>query len=241
MKRIHLVAAVTLVAFLSTLLPAGGAWAAKKKPKVDPNAAPSVTTGSLQITCTVTGAQYEIDEGSDTAMKGATPVAAPITLPPGPHTIRVSKEGFLPFSDVFDVAAGQTTEVEVDMVLYSGTLQVDATPAPVQVQIDEKAMGAAPVKADLSIGEHVVRLSKPGYVEEVRKVFLKTGQATDLSVKLVAIAEVQRRTGGGPIYKAWWFWTILGAVAAGVVVPTAVVLSRPKTTQQKADAVFTLP
>ena len=40
-------------------------------------------------------------------------------------------------------------------------------------------------------------------------------------------AEVQVAAAGEPIYKKWWFWTVLGAVAAGVVIPT-VILTRGK-------------
>ena len=200
--------------------------AAPKKKKVGA-AEPGPTTGSVVITCPVEGATWMVDEGTDYALKGVTPVNEPIPLPPGPHTIRVSKEGYLPFSDVFDVAVGQTTEVEVDLVLYSGRLQVTASPEGVDVEVDGKPLGRAPQSAELAIGEHVVRLSKAGYVEEVRKVTVKTGLTTELNVKLIPVAEAQRRAGGGPIYKKWWFWSVIGAAVAGVVVPS-VLLTRPK-------------
>ena len=232
-------AVLACLALVASWLPASAGG--KKKTVAAPVDAQSSTQGSLRIVCPVAGAQYEIDEGTDTAVHGQTPSATPVPLPKGPHTIRVSKEGYLPYSDVFDITAGQVTELEVDMVLYSGKLRVEATPAPVQVQVDEKDQGPAPIELDLSIGEHVVRLSKAGFVEEVRRVAIKTGQTADLSVKLLAVAEVQRRAGGDPIYKKWWFWSIAAAVVAGVVVPTTVLLTRPKTGTAKPDTTIPLP
>ncbi|MBM4394964.1 MAG: PEGA domain-containing protein [Deltaproteobacteria bacterium] len=217
------VAVLTCAAFLASMAPlaAAGAPRGKRPPPAE------TPKGTLVIACEVEGATWEIDEGSASARSGTTPQSEPIPLEPGPHTIRVSKEGHLPFSDVFDIAAGQATEVEVDLVLYSGRLRVTATPEAVEVEVDGKRLGLAPQTMELSIGEHVVRLSKPGYVEEVRRASIRTGHVTDLSVKLMPLVEAQRRAGGGPIYKKWWFWSVAAVVVAGVVVPT-VLLTRPK-------------
>lgn len=191
-----------------------------------PSPPPKPTKGELLLSCPVEGASFVIDEGTGSEVRGTTPISKPIELEPGAHTIRVSRDGYLPFSDVFDIVAGQTTEVDVDLVLYSGRLRAEASPGPVEVIVDGKSWGIAPVSIELSIGEHVVRLIRDGYVEEVRKVNIKTGQTTELSVTMVPLEVAQQAQGGGPIYKKWWFWTILGAVAAGVAIPTAVVLTR---------------
>ena len=234
MKRLRTVSAATCVAFLASMVPGGVALAKPKKPEPAAPAPPGAVPGRLRIQCPVDGARYEIDEGTDGAVKGMTPLAEPLALPAGTHTIRVSKEGFLPYSDVFDIAIGSTTEIEVDMALYSGRLRVDAQPVPVEVNVDGKPWGPAPVTVELSIGEHVIRLTKAGYVEEVRKASIKTGQTTDLAVKLLPEAEVEVAAAGEPIYKKWWFWTVLGAVAAGVVIPT-VILTRAKAEPARFD------
>ncbi len=227
MKRLRIVSAATCAMFLASMVPWGVALAKPKKPEPPAPVTSTSVQGRLRIQCPVDGARWEIDEGTDGAVKGMTPLGEPLALPAGTHTIRVSKEGFLPYSDVFDVTPGGTTEIEIDMALYSGRLRVDAQPVPVEVNVDGKPWGPAPVTVELSIGEHVIRLTKPGYVEEVRKTAIKTGQTTDLAVKLLPEAEVQVAAAGEPIYKKWWFWTVLGAVAAGVVIPT-VILTRGK-------------
>jgi len=195
-------------------------------------------TGTLEIICGVDGARYVLDEGQTASLEGITP-AESIELPVGPHTIRVSKEGYLPFSEVFDIEAGYMTEMEVELVLYSGRLRVTATPPPVEIQVDGKVMGSVPVETDISIGEHVVRLSKPGYVEEIRRVGIMTGRTTELDVTLLPIEEVQKAA-GGKIHKKWWFWTVLVTVAAGVVIPS-VLLTRKGSEPAPHDAEVILP
>lgn len=217
--------AVALLCCLGLLTPSLAAAAPRAK---GPRTAPAASrdeAGTLVLVCTVDGAEFVIDEdrGED-AVRATTPVTRPIRLSAGTHTLRVSKEGYLPYSEVFDIAAGESTEVEADLVLYSGTLKVTATPDGVQVQVDGTVQGEAPVEARVSIGEHVVRLSRPGYVDEVRRVAVKTGQSTDLAVRLVPMAEAERAATRSAFWKQWWFWTVVGtvvagAVAAGVAVP----------------------
>lgn len=196
-------------------------------------------TGVLRIICPVENARFIVDEGRDTVVEGVTP-ARDIVLTVGSHTIRVSKDGYLPFSDVFDIVAGEVTELEVDLVLYSGRLRVEAGPPPVLVWINDRDLGVAPVEVDLAIGEHVVRLTKPGYIEEVRRPLVRTGQTTQVQVTLVPIEVAARTASSGPIYTKWWFWGVVVAVAAGAVIPT-VILTRPKTRTAETSNVISLP
>jgi len=228
----RLSAVLTVVCFVSGMMPYGAV-------RARPSGKRAPRTGTLKIICGIDGAQYVLDEGEAEAKQGTTP-AEPIDLQAGPHTIRVSKGGYLPYSEVFDIKAGDVTELEVELVLYSGKLRVGAVPPPVEVQVDGQALGVAPMEIDLSIGEHVVRLSKPGYVEEIRRVAVKTGRTSELSVTLLPVAEVRKASGGGPIHKKWWFWTVLVTVAAGVVIPS-VLLTRKGSKPADRDVVLELP
>ena len=210
--------ALALICCLSLVAPSLAAAAPRARAARPAATAPRDESGTLVLICTVDGAEFVIDEDrGDDAIRDVTPVTRPIRLPAGTHTLRVSREGYLPFSEVFDIAPGEATELEADLVLYSGTLKVVATPAGVQVQVDGTVQGEAPVEARVSIGEHVVRLSRAGYVDEVRRVAVKTGQVTELAVKLVPMAEAERAATKSAFWKQWWFWTVVGGAVAGAV------------------------
>lgn len=69
------------------------------------------TTGTLRITSTVPGALVAVDERS----LGETPVAAPLSLPPGRHRLSVRGEGYVPFESEVQVEAGVTTGAHADL------------------------------------------------------------------------------------------------------------------------------
>ncbi len=233
MRRSRAQAVGMLLVFLASLWPSPPAFGRRPVRSTVPR------TGVLRIVCPVEGARYIVDEGRETSVEGMTP-AQDIVLPAGSHTVHVSKDGYLPFSEVVDIEAGEVTELEVDLVLYSGRLRVEAGPPPVEVQVDDRDLGPAPVEVDLAIGEHVVRLTKPGYIEEVRRPVVRTGQTTRVEVTLVPVEVAVRKAWGDPIYKKWWFWGVVGAAVVGAVVPT-VLLTRPKSHKAETPNVIELP
>lgn len=221
------VAFVTLCCLVGELSASG--WAGPKPQKQ------RQAVGWLVLTCPVEGASFIVDEGKETEIRGKTP-AGNIALPPGTHTIRVFKEGYLPFADVFDVAEGETTEVEADLVLYFGRLKVEGEPPPVAIQVDLVEVGQAPIEIEVPAGEHVVRAKKAGFREEVRKVRVTAGTTTFVNFALSPEAAPQGASERGVI-KTWWFWTVVGAVAVGVTM-SALMLSRPK--EKGVEAPYTI-
>lgn len=216
-------------------------FAQKKTPskaKVIPN------TGKLKIECPVEGATFVIDEGMPSEQKGQLPLMQSIELKPGPHTIRVSKEGYLPFSDVFDVEAGQETVVQADLVHYSGILKVESIPVGARIEVDGQEIGISPVTKSLPIGEHVVKATKENYREVVEKVVISTGQETKITLKMLAEEEALKIEGREPITKKWWFWTAVGGSTLAVAI-TAItiplVLGKSKTKEVAPDTVFVIP
>lgn len=199
--------------------------------------------GWLQITCPVEGARFVIDEENEAdSIAGTTPLSTPIPLPPGTHTVRVVKDGYLPFSEVFDVKPGQTVEVEVDLIFYSGTLRALTAPSGAEVQVDGASVGRTPLEQMVAIGEHVVRFTLPGHVEEVRRVQVRTGQTTEVTVRLVSEAEARKASEGPVFWKQWWFWTVIGVVAGGAVAAgVAIPMTRSSSRAATPDGEIALP
>jgi len=102
-----------------------------------------------------------------------------------------------------------------------GALRLLATVAGAQVAFDGRIIGKTPLPLipGLAVGNHVVRVSKEGYAEVVQPVeipFQKTAEVVvrmELPHKGNQPQEAQRPL---PWYTRWWFWTVVGVVAAGV-------------------------
>jgi len=115
----------------------------------------ALLTGTVRVDVAEPGAAVSVD-GQDA---GTTPLAAPVRLNLGPHTITVSKAGFetitanakLGGGDEFVVAGPLRAETD------TGHLSVLAPPgAKVHVLIDGKDVGPAPWAGDVKAGPHTV-------------------------------------------------------------------------------------
>lgn len=94
------------------------------------------------------------------------------------------------------------------MLVLRGEIAGGAT-----VTIDGKTAGTIPLSKKVEPGVHLVQVTKQGYAPWSTSITVDAGGKMDLPVML------QKRGGGGatpgptPVYKKWWFWTIVGAVA----------------------------
>lgn len=114
------------------------------------------------------------------------------------------------------VAAGDPRIAEVvavrDNCRATGTLHVDSTPSGATVRIDGGAPLTTPT-ADLAlpVGRHRLTLSKPGFVAHDEALEIRALGVTHARYALVAAPEPR------PLYRRWWLWTAVGAVAIGAV------------------------
>jgi hypothetical protein len=207
-----------------------------------PAPAPAGATGVL-VRC----ATAEADIFVDGDQVGKTPLAEPLPLKAGEHTVRVARLGYSPFIDVFKVKPGQITKLDVELIPISGVLHVSAkTEAPTtpelikllpklppnaRVFIDDKYMGQPPLETELSIGSHNVRVEQGGYAGDTFAVSAVAGQTIEHESLLKLIPYDQNPYGkkaadGTRWYQKWWVWTIgavgVAAVAAAVIVPIVV-------------------
>lgn len=83
-----------------------------------------------------------------------------------------------------------------------------------QVTLDGKLLGTVPLAREVEPGVHLVRVTKQGYKPYSTSVDVSGGSKIDLPVALEPVAGVQAKQ-GTPVYKTWWFWTIVGVAVAG--------------------------
>jgi hypothetical protein len=113
-------------------------------------------TGVVSVTITEPGATVLVDGKEE----GQTPLARPIRLNVGAHTVTVTKPGFDPIETRADVAGNETFTVTGPLVktVTTGHVSITVTPAdsPATVLVDGAEVGPAPWQGDLSPGTHTV-------------------------------------------------------------------------------------
>jgi hypothetical protein len=182
-------------------------------------------TGWLRIVSSTAGATVTIDG----AQVGVVPVADPIEIRPGEHTLQVSKRGYTSYNEEIRVPAGQTRDLEVDLLPLSGFLKVRSTQPDVRVFVDGNFIGNAPLEFDLPPGAHSIRASRPGYRDLLRHVDAEAGSEIDIAVALEALPADQNPYAARPArparwYEKSWVWITVGATVVAVTAATVGVL-----------------
>ncbi len=120
-------------------------------------------TGFIAITSTVAGATVVIDSKP----RGVTPLP-PVRVGQGTHTIRVIKEGYIPFETTSPVLGKQTVNIEAKLSVLerSGSLTIiEQNGADAEVIIDgapKGKVGKTPYQEKIGPGAHWVSLKGPG-------------------------------------------------------------------------------
>ena len=131
---------------------------------------------------------------------GAAPQRAD-GLAPGPHQVRVEKEGFRPFEMQVQVLPGREARVEARLEAESPRLRVDSDVPGAQVFLDRKAVGTAPVELEVTPGLHRINVSAEGYELHAEEVDIPSGRREVLvrfkEVRLDASVEVVHKHGVG--------------------------------------------
>lgn len=159
-------------------------------------------TGTLVLTIAEAGAQVSIDDRP----VGAAPITAPIRLSAGPHRVRVTKDGFMPFDAAPNVVAGAPTNVTVKLEAQStkGRLVVrEKSNRPIRVTVDGVDMGDAPWSGEVEAGPHDVGGRSSTMAAPAERVDVERGKEN--VVELVASSttaplKVSTSDGKGLIY-----------------------------------------
>jgi hypothetical protein len=179
--------------------------------------------GTVEIESGTEGAEVDIDG----AKVGTTPLAAPLALPTGEHTIKLVKPGFTPYIDVFKIERKRPTKLSIELIPVAGVLKLTASVAGARVYVDGKFVGEAPLTSEIVVGTREIKVQKGGYRDFVQNISAVAGQETNLDVMLeelpVGLNPYKPPPPPPPkLYEKWWLWTAV-AVGVGVVVTAVVV------------------
>jgi hypothetical protein len=139
--------------------------------------------GSVTIDVSESGATVTVDDKP----AGTTPLAGPLRLASGPHRIRVTKDGFVPFDQSPNVSGGAaaTVHVKLQALADKGRITVkEKSGQHIRVTVDGVDMGDAPWFGDVAAGDHEVAGHGDAVVAPAQKVHVDRGKTVD--VELVA-------------------------------------------------------
>jgi len=176
----------------------------------------------LVIMSTTEQAEVELDG----RFIGETTMEEGLPITPGPHTIRVSKRGWTEHNDTFEVAEGETIDLEIDLLPVAGIVRI-RTPQPgATVEVNGKVVGVTPFDQDIPIGKASIRVRQTGFHDVLKELDVQLGNVYDFDVPLEALPVVVRPAAGKePLSDKWWFWTAIGTAVAGSAWAVAALIS----------------
>jgi hypothetical protein len=149
---------------------------------------------------------------------GTTPLAAPLTLAPGKHSVVVKRVGYRSVTRELSLGPGTKGRVKADMLVdasslsrESGTLSLEVSETSASTWLDGKPIANT---ARVPHGEHVLRVERAGFLPFERTVDVPRGSSTRVRVELEPTPEtraayVDRTTG-----QRTWGWVAVGGGAA---------------------------
>ncbi len=164
-------------------------------------------TGELTVSLedpSAAGATVTVDDKPPPG--AATAKGWVLRLPPGPHRVRVSKDGFGAFDQVPNIAAGAPTVLAVKLEVLSakGRLAVkERTNKPLRVTVDGVDMGDAPWTGDVDPGAHDIAGRGPGIAAAPEKVTVERGKTREVELvasSSIATVKIATSDGKGLIY-----------------------------------------
>ncbi|MBI5500399.1 MAG: PEGA domain-containing protein [Deltaproteobacteria bacterium] len=163
-----------------------------------------VTTGTIRVATSPAGALVQLD-GTEA---GVTPID--LEVPPGPHRIDVTLDGYEPSGMDVTVAVGQTAMAQLALVAAvvaptSGRLVCASEPDGARVLVDGAELGRTPLTLPaLEAGEHQVRIE----LDEERVTEETVNVPADGTARVTV-------TFGGRVHQGWFWGVASAAVALG--------------------------
>ena len=112
----------------------------------------------------------------DGKMVGKTPFEMPLPVRVGKHKLKATKFGFSSLEIDIKIRNRRSTEVMIDLVPHSGLVKFTCNVETVEVYVDGKLLGHAPLIKNVPLGDHEVMLVKDGYNDFSTKLNVKAGE-----------------------------------------------------------------
>jgi hypothetical protein len=128
--------------------------------------------GHLVIESMTDGAKVYVDG----KLLGKTPFEMPLPIRAGKHKLKATKFGFSSLELDIKIRNRRSTEVMIDLVPHSGLVKFTCNVETVEVYVDGKLLGNAPLIKNVPLGDHEVMLVKDGYNDFSTKLNVKAGE-----------------------------------------------------------------
>jgi hypothetical protein len=162
--------------------------------------------GTVRVAATEEGAAVAIDG----VVVGTTPLADPLVIDLGSHTVTVTKPDFAPVERTIDVAGGAETVLTFTLMSQRHAARlVVSSDEEATVVIDGRVAGKGHFDGQVAKGVHEVRLTETGKLPYRAQLDLHDGETRTMEVTLE----------NEPRAAAVWPWIVGGAaVIAGAAV-----------------------
>jgi serine/threonine-protein kinase len=117
------------------------------------------TPGSLVVTANVADAQIAVDGKRSPGWVTPFIVA---DLPPGMHSVVVSKDGYNSAQRIVTIEPGRAANLNVELTMPTGEINIETVPAGIETAIDGQPVGKTPIQKPVGLGRHTFTLKAPG-------------------------------------------------------------------------------
>jgi hypothetical protein len=152
----------------------------------------------------------------DDVVVGKSPIGAPVPVDMGPRVLRVTKDGFVPWTETKEIPGDTELVLDVHLVAVArdGRLVIVAGSAD-QISIDGVARGVGQVNESVPSGTHRIHVTASGMRPHDEDLLVKEGETRTTQVTLQPESSS----------KTWLWLTLAGVAVVGSAVTLGIVLS----------------
>ncbi len=172
----------------------------RREKKPEPRA---VVPGQITVNSTPAGAEVSVD--GQTEAGWVTPFNDR-DLPPGQHTVVISKAGFASQTRNLEVSSGSKALLVIELAPVTATMALNSSPEGAEIYVDGRNTGReTPAQFSLEKpGNHTFVLKKQGYLDETTTTNVQFGQLLHFSpaLKILGVTDdirYKKFLGGGKL------------------------------------------